>query len=119
MVTDKNGYIQLIEYLAENLSLFENVSIEADVNAPSIIEKIEEELSHQIITVCLQNVALSSNQRNLIIREIDSVLSDLEEVLSAVLNNPITPEQSEFIKEFSLLIKNLFDEEISSLSNEE
>jgi hypothetical protein len=115
MVTDKDGYIQLIEYLAENLSLFENTPIKADTNASSIIEKIEEELSHQIMTVCLQNITLSGNHRNKIIREVNAILSDLEEVLSAVLNNPITTEQSDFIKEFSLLIKNLFDEQVSSL----
>jgi len=116
MVTDKDGYIQLIEYLADNLSLFENASIEVDVDSPSIIETIEEELSHQIMSVCFQNMTLSSNNRNMIVREVDSILSDLEEVLSAVLNNPITPEQSDFIKEFSLLIKNLFDEEVAFLA---
>lgn len=116
MVTDKDGYIQLIEYLTAHLSLFEKPSRSVVPNSPSIIETIEQELAEQIITVCMQNQDLATNQRNMIIREIDSILYDLEEILSAVLQNPITSEQLAFIKEFAILIKNLFDEEIISTS---
>lgn len=113
MVTDKDGYIHLIEYLTEHLSLFENVVNNGTSNSSSIIETIEEELGEQIISVCLQNDRLTSNQRNIIIKEVDSILFDLEEILSALMNNPITNQQHTFIKEFSLLIKNLFDSEIN------
>lgn len=112
MVTDKNGYIHLIEYLTEHLSLFENLASTQGSNSPTIIEKIEEVLADQIIQLCLQH-KLSFNQRNTIIREVDSILHDLEEILSTVVHNPITVEQLTFIKEFALLIKNLFDSEIS------
>jgi len=114
MVTNKDGYIHLIEYLTEHLSLFENALHDTEANTSSIIEKIEEELGEQIISVCMQNDNLTFNQRNTIIREVDSILSDLEEILSIVVNNPITNDQLSFIKEFAILIKNLFDEEINS-----
>jgi len=113
MVTDKNGYIQLIEYLTLHLCLFEDKSSSTNLSN-SIIETIEEELSQQIMSVCLQNESLTANQRNMIIREVDSILNDLEEIVAAVLNNCSTEEQLAFIKEFSALLKNLFDEALST-----
>ncbi len=117
MVTDTDGYIQIIEYLTEHLGLFENSTASTE-STDTVMHAIEQELSEQIISVCGQNEALSFNQRNTIIREVDSIVYDLEEILSGVVNNPINPEQLTFIKEFSLLIKNLFDTEIHAfLSN--
>jgi len=111
MVTDTDGYIQIIEYLTEHLALFENSS-NAEFGADTVMEVIEQELSEQIIMVCGQNEQLSFNQRNTIIREVDAIVYDLEEILSGVVNNPVSNEQKSFLKEFSLLIKNLFDTEI-------
>jgi len=113
MVTATEGYVHIIEYLTEHLSLFEGVS--SSGNNPSVIEIIEEQLSEQIISVCSQNEELTFNQRNEIIRAVDAILHDLEEILSAVINNPVTMEQLEFLIEFSSLIKNLFDTEINCL----
>lgn len=113
MVIDTEGYIHIIEYLTEHLSFFENSTI-TDVSADSIIVVIEQELSEQIIAVCSQNEKLSFNQRNAIIREVDAIVYDLEEILSGVINNPATEQQNRFIKEFSSLIKNLFDSEINT-----
>lgn len=113
MVTDTEGYIHIIEYLTEHLSLFENAT-SAPSNNMTVMAKIEEELSEQIINVCMQNDKLTFNQRNTIIREVDSIVYDLEEILSAVVNNPITSEQLTFINEFAILIKNLFDSEINA-----
>ncbi len=114
MVTDTEGYIHIIEYLTEHLSLFEN-STAADKSANSVMAVIEIELSEQIISVCSQNDMLTFNQRNAIIREVDAIVYDLEEIFSGVVNNPATDQQSVFIKEFASLIKNLFDSEINNL----
>ena len=111
MVTDTDGYIHIIEYLTEHLSLFENAQ-NIDSIGDSVMSVIEQELSDQIIAVCNQNKALNFNQRNTIIREVDAIVYDLEEILSGVVNNAVTMEQLDFIQEFSLLIKNLFDTEI-------
>jgi hypothetical protein len=111
MVIDTDGYIHIIEYLTEHLELFENKNSSA-VYEETVMTVIEEELSEQIIAVCSQNEALTFNQRNTIVREVDAVVSDLEEILSGVVNNKVTNEQIAFIKEFSGLIKNLFDTEI-------
>jgi hypothetical protein len=114
MVTDNEGYIHIIEYLTEHLSLFEN-TLNEDNKAESVMAVIETELCEQIISVCSQNEALTFNHRNAIIREVDAIMYDLEEILSGVVNNPATDEQIAFIKEFATLIKNLFDTEINKL----
>ncbi|MDO6425697.1 DUF3802 family protein [Thalassotalea sp. 1_MG-2023] len=113
MVTDTDGYVHIIEYLTEHLSLFENTASDKG-GALSVMEVIEQELTEQIILVCSQNESLSFNQRNTIIREVDNIVHDLQEILSGVINNPVTTHQQEFLKEFALLIKNLFDTEIHS-----
>lgn len=111
MVTDTDGYIHIIEYLTEHLSLFED-STSPEKSSDTVMSVIEVELGEQIISVCSQNVNLTVNQRNTIIREVDAVLCDLQEVFSSVMNNPVNAQQHAFIREFSGLIKNLFDEAI-------
>lgn len=113
MVIDTEGYIHIIEYLTEHLYLFEQPCTK-NAQSPTVIAFLEQELSEQIISVCAQNEELSFNQRNTIIREVDAVVNDLEEILSSISNNPISEQQMDFIKEFSLLIKNLFDTEINT-----
>lgn len=114
MVTDKDGYIHLIQYLTEHLGLFET-SDNNSFASETVMELFEEQLSAQIIMVCGQNPQLSFAQRNMVIREIDAIVYDLEEILASVANHNATPEQSIFITEFSGLIKNLFDQEIDNL----
>ena len=114
MVTDTEGYVHIIEYLTEHLSLFENSAGEP-VGNESGMEVIEQELSEQIILVCGQNEELTFNQRNMIIREVDAMVYDLEEILSGVVNNSVTEKQRNFIHEFAMLIKNLFDSELHNL----
>ena len=112
MVTDTDGYIQIIEYLTEHLSLFESPITKVQTSTMStdtVMAVIEVELSEQIIAVCSQNKNLTFNQRNAIIREVDAIVYDLEEILSGVVNNTVSKEQKTFINEFAGLIKNLFD----------
>jgi len=116
MITNTESYIQIIEYLVENLNLFED-SCSVDKKAATVMAVIEKELSDQIISVCNQNDNLTHTQRNTIIREVDAIAYDLEEVLSGVVNNPATDPQKEFIKEFSILIKNIFDNEIKTITD--
>ena len=111
MVTDTEGYIQIIEYLTEHLNLFEN-SATQNSHTDCVMAVIEEELGNQIIAVCSQNSALTYILRNTFIREVVAIVYDLEEILSGVVTHKVTPEQVTFIKEFASLIKNLFDSEI-------
>lgn len=114
MVTNTEGYIHIIEYLTAHLSLFENSSNTHNTSY-TVLEVIEQEMAEQIMAICHQNENLSFEQRNSIIQEIDVIVHDLEEILSGVTEKSVTEEQSTFIKEFAILIKNLFDTEINQL----
>ena len=113
MVTDTDGYIHVVEYLTAHLNLFEN-SINIENANSSVLEVIEQEMSEKIIALCNQNQNLTFKQRNTIIREVDAIVYDLQEILSGVVNNSVNNEQRAFIKEFAILIKNLFDTEINN-----
>ncbi|QUN07330.1 DUF3802 family protein [Shewanella yunxiaonensis] len=113
MVTDKEGYAQLIQYLTEHLGLFENAG--SGVDGSTVMELFEDLLAAQIIVVCGQNPELSFSQRNTIIREVDAIMYDLEEILAGCGRQQVNREQSYFITEFTGLVKNLFDHEIAQL----
>ncbi|QLE85236.1 MULTISPECIES: DUF3802 family protein [Shewanella] len=114
MVTDKDGYMHLIQYLTEHLGIFETPGANS-ASDETVMELFEEQLSAQIIMVCGQNPSLNFEQRNHVIREIDAIVYDLEEILANVAKRKATSEQTLFITEFSGLIKNLFDQEIAKL----
>lgn len=114
LITRSDGYIHLIEYFTENLHIFEDNSNSPLIDkTPSII--FEEQLCQQIITICSQNEGLTFEQRNLIIREIDSIFDDFEEVLARLKDQHATVVQENFIIEFTGLLKNLFDTEVNRL----
>ena len=112
MVIDQQGYDGLIVYLTEHLSLFEK-SGEVAPDAPTVMALIEDDIAEQIINFCMQHSQLNVDVRSTIIREVDGIVYDLQEVLSGVLNKPVTKEQHAFIDEFAGLVKNLFDSAVS------
>ncbi|MCD8476420.1 MAG: DUF3802 family protein [Shewanella fodinae] len=109
MVTDKEGYAHLIQYLTEHLGCSK---MRYGVDGSTVMEVFEDLLAAQIIVVCGQNPELSFAQRNTIIREVDAIMYDLEEILAGCGRQPVNREQSYFITEFTGLVKNLFDQEI-------
>ncbi|MFH6953269.1 DUF3802 family protein [Pseudoalteromonas sp. XMcav1-K] len=112
MVIDQQGYDELIMYLTEHLSLFEKPG-EVRSGAPTVMALIEDDIAEQIINFCMQHEDLSVDDRSVIMREVDGIVYDLQEVLSGVVNQPVTIEQHAFIDEFSGLVKNLFDSAVS------
>ncbi|KPV95050.1 hypothetical protein AN214_02841 [Pseudoalteromonas sp. P1-9] len=112
MVIDQQGYDELIMYLTEHLSLFEKPG-EVRPGAPTVMALIEDDIAEQIINFCMQHDDLSVDDRSVIMREVDGIVYDLQEVLSGVVNQPVTIEQHAFIDEFSGLVKNLFDSAVS------
>lgn len=112
MVIDQQGYDELIMYLTEHLSLFEKPG-EVRSGAPTVMALIEDDIAEQIINFCMQHEDLSVDDRSVIMREVDGIVYDLQEVLSGVINQPVTIEQHAFIDEFSGLVKNLFDSAVS------
>ncbi len=108
MVLDKQGYDELVMYLTHNLTLFEKPGV-IEPGAPRVMELIEDVIAEYVIKICEQNTELSTEQRSLIVREVDGIVYDLQEVLSSVTEQQVTKEQREFIEEFAGLVKNLFD----------
>ncbi|MDX1676222.1 DUF3802 family protein [Arsukibacterium sp.] len=114
MVTDQPGYEHLIQFLTEHLSLFtEEGTTLASGKTVGVI--LEERIAEQIIILCTQHTELEVNHRSMIIREVDGIMYDFQEVLSSVLEKKATVEQAELINEIALLIKNLFDTAIARL----
>lgn len=113
MVTNGEGYNQLIQYLTENLSVFETTG--HAVTSSSIGEYITDKVAESVMAVCQQHPHLDSETRFVVIRESDSVVNDLNEVLSSVWEIAPSQLQSEFLDEFIGLIKNLFDSAIYTI----
>ena len=112
MVLNRQGYDDLIMYLTQNLALFEKPG-EIKSGAPTVIELIEDVIAENVIRICQQHPDLSTEQRSQIVREVDGIVYDLQEVLSSVTSHTVTVEQHAFIDEFAGLVKNLFDNAIS------
>lgn len=113
MVIDKPGYEHLIQFLTEHLNLFAEQGQVG--SAKTIGALLEEQIAEQIITLCTQHTELETNHRSLIIREVDGIMYDFQEILASVLDQPATAEQVALIREIALLIKNLFDNAIAAL----
>ncbi|KAF7769154.1 hypothetical protein PUND_a0235 [Pseudoalteromonas undina] len=112
MVLNRQGYDDLIMYLTQNLALFEKPG-EIKPGAPTVIELIEDVIAENVIRICQQHPDLSTEQRSQIVREVDGIVYDLQEVLSSVTSHTVTVEQHAFIDEFAGLVKNLFDNAIN------
>ncbi len=112
MVLDRQGYDDLIMYLTQNLALFEKPG-QIKPGAPTVIELIEDVIADNVMRICQQHKELNTEQRSLIVREVDGIVYDLQEVLSSVTNQPVTVEQRAFIDEFASLVKNLFDSAVA------
>lgn len=114
MVTDKPAYDQLLDYLTSNKVIFSETS--SDLNSgPTIESIIEEQISEQVIALCTQHEALEHNHRSIIIREVDGIVYDIQQVLLEYWHKRASQEQTDFLCEFASLIKNVFDTEIAAL----
>ena len=108
MVLDRQWYDDLVMYLTQNLALFEKPG-QIKPGAPTVLELIEDVIAENVMLLCEQHTELNTEQRSQIVREVDGIVYDLQEVLSSVTNQPVTVEQHAFIDEFAGLVKNLFD----------
>jgi len=113
MVTDKPAYDQLLDYLTSNKAVFSEG--DSPVIEATIESIIEEQISEQVIALCSQHEALEENHRSIIIREVDGIVYDIQQVLLEYWDKHATQEQSAFLCEFAGLIKNVFDSEIAAL----
>lgn len=114
MIVESDGYVELIQYLTENLDMFEHSAETSQKASFTVRDQLEDSLSDKIMRVSQQHDVSQSVRFN-IVREADAILYDLEEVLASVLNQQPTAQQQAFIEEFTGLVKNLLDARISEL----
>lgn len=112
MVTNSDGYSSLIEYLSENLSVFE-LNENSDEQPMTINIFVRYQMVEQMTLIFEQNKSLIQQEKIYIFEEFDRVINDLNEVLGHNMNNKINKQQNEFITEFAGLLKNLFDAQLS------
>jgi len=111
MIVETDGYIELIQYLTENLDVLAAPDGTQQAN-DTLRELFEEQLAEQIMSVCQQH-DLDQSTRMEVVREADAILYDFEEVLASVLDNHPSAQQEAFVVEFIGLIKNLFDSQVT------
>lgn len=116
MIVESDGYIDLIQYLTEQLDVFSRTGQESTRASFTVREQLEDSLSDKIMRVSQQH-DLDKETRFDIVREADAILYDLEEVLASVLNTHPTEQQQTFIEEFTGLLKNLIDARVADLSD--
>lgn len=112
MVIDRPAYEELIDYLTSNLEVFHS---KGTTEAQTIEELVEVELGNQIILLCTQHDELETNHRSIIVREVDGIVYDIQQVLGGCWHNNVTQEQKAFLIEFIGLIKNVFDTAVANL----
>lgn len=115
MIVESDGYIDLIQYLSEQLGVFSAEGDEMSRASFTVREQLEDSLSDKIMRVSQQH-DLDKETRFDIVREADAILYDLEEVLASVLNMRPTEQQQVFIEEFTGLLKNLIDARVAELA---
>ncbi|MDR9828155.1 DUF3802 family protein [Vibrio sp. FNV 38] len=111
MVVETDGYLALIEHLTFNLDLFSNSS--GDIGTESVEDVVTDLIATNIMSIFQQNPELHSSVRFKLLKEADSVVADLGEVLAGVWGKPATNEQIVFLDEYVSLVKNLFDSAVA------
>ena len=111
MAVETDGYLALIEHLAFNLDVFS--SDDGDTGAESVEDVVTDMVASNIMAIFEQNPELHSSVRFQLLKEADSVVEDLGEVLAGVWAKPATNDQITFLDEYIALVKNLFDSAVA------
>jgi hypothetical protein len=110
VVVETDGYLSLIEYLASNLNVFTQ---DGDTGNESIEDVVSDMVASNIMALFQQNPDLHSSVRFRLLKEVDLVIDDLAEVLAGCWKKQATNEQIEFLDEYVILLKNLFDSAVA------
>lgn len=111
MVVDTDGYQALIEHLAVNLDVF---LANPNGNENETIEEVATDMvASNIMVLFEQNPELHSSVRFKLLKEVDLVIQDLEEVLAGCWHRGASNQQIAFLEEYISLVKNLFDNAVA------
>ncbi len=112
MVVETDGYLALIEHLSFNMDVFTRGG--GDTGKESVEDVVNDMVASNIMAVFEQNPELHSSVRFQLLKEADSVVEDLGEVLAGVWLKPATNDQIIFLDEYIALVKNLFDTAVAT-----
>ena len=115
MITKTDGYLSLIEYLSNNISLFEKHSSGCS-NSPTIKQFIRYQMVEQLVLLFNEHSELTQDKKLIIVNEVNRVTDDLFELLAGNIEHKIDQNQRHFFIDFAGLLKNLFDAHLFELT---
>lgn len=115
MITKTDGYLSLIEYLSDNMSLFEKHSTGCE-NSPTIKQFIRYQMVEQLVLLFNEHAELNQDKKLIIVDEVNRVTDDLFELLAGNVEHKIDQSQRHFFIDFAGLLKNLFDAHLFELT---
>lgn len=107
MLLNSEAYHACIVYFSDNFVLFESANEPA--TGELISDIVTDQVAEMLLTFFPQQTQLSHQVRLNVISEGDKVVEDIEQILGRFWNKPATVSQTEFIKEYFLLLKNSLD----------
>lgn len=113
MIIETEGYLSLIEYLTENLTVFIAQHHGEIVGNETVEIVVMDLISSNIMSIFERNPDLPQEINFKLLSETDAVVADLEEVLAGCWHKQATNNQILFLEEYISLIKNLFDSVIT------
>jgi len=112
MLLNSDAYDACIGYFADNLDLFEGTN--GPVTDEPIADIVSDQVSDMLLTFFQQQTQLDATVRLQVIAEGDKLVEDIEQILGRFWEKPATVSQTEFIKEYFLLLKNSLDSQVST-----
>ncbi|NLS12654.1 DUF3802 family protein [Vibrio sp. SM6] len=112
MVVETEGYNALIEYLTDNFDVF--LVEEGSTDTETVEDVVTDMISSNIMAVFEQNPSMHTTVRFQLLKEADSVVEDLSEILAGVWRKKASNEQISFLDEYVALVKNLFDNAVTT-----
>lgn len=114
MLLKSDAYDACVCYFSDNLDIFEGKDGQGDGELISDI--VSDQVADMLLCFCKQQPQLSSKVRMTVISDGDKLVDDIEQILGRFWDKPATTEQTLFIKEYFLLLKNSLDSQVPTYS---
>ncbi|MFT6984303.1 MAG: hypothetical protein ACJAT7_000089 [Psychromonas sp.] len=113
MLLKSDAYQACIGYFSDNLDLFEGQ--DGPEQGDLISDIVSDQVADMLLCFCQQQPQLSNETRLTVIAEGDKLVDDIEQILGRLWDKPATTSQTDFIKEYFLLLKNSLDSQVPVL----
>lgn len=110
MLLKSEAYEACIGYFAENLNIFEGKANTA--TGKPIADVVTDQVADMLMNFCHQQPQLTNQVRLVVVAEGDKLVDDIEQILGKNWEHTATAEQTVFIEEYFLLLKNSLDSQV-------